>query len=258
MSGRLAGKVVLIAGGANGVRGKLMGFGGAFAWMAAREGAAVVVTDVDERSGALTAAQIAETGAAASFASLDVTSSAGWGRVVEETVSAHGRLDVLVGAAGIQALHDIEATSDEIWERAMAVHSTGVFLGLRAVVPAMRRTGGGSIVNVSSIAAMAGSPSNTAYHAAKGAVRSLSKAAAIQLAPDRIRVNSIHPGYADTPFTTGPFSAPGALESRLAKVPMGRLGTADEVASAILYLASDESAYVTGTELVVDGGLLAQ
>lgn len=257
MSGRLAGKVVLITGGANGVRGRLMGFGGAFAWMAAREGAAVVVTDVDEQAGALTASQIAGTGAAASFARLDVTSSAQWGRVVEDVLGAHGRLDVLVTAAGIQALCDIQETSDEIWERAMAVHSTGTFLGIRAAAPAMRRAGGGSIVNVSSIAAMVGSPSNTAYHAAKGAVRSLTKAAAVQLAPDRIRVNSIHPGYADTPFTTGPFSEPGALERRLANVPMGRLGTADEVACAILYLASDESAYVTGTELVVDGGLLA-
>ena len=258
MSERLGSKVVLITGGANGISGKLMGFGGAFAWMAARAGAVVVVTDVDESLGSQTAEQISATGAEAIFLHLDVTNSARWDEVVSETVSRFGGIDVLVSGAGIQVLHDIEHTTDEIWRSAMDVHAMGVFLGIRTVAPVMRDRGGGSMVNISSIAAMVGSQSNTAYHAAKGAIYSLTKSAAIQLAPDRIRVNSVLPGYADTPFTVGPFSAPGALEGRLARVPMGRLGTADEVASAILYLASDEASYVTGTELAVDGGLLAQ
>ncbi|MDD9994665.1 MAG: glucose 1-dehydrogenase [Dehalococcoidia bacterium] len=258
MTARLSGKVAMITGGANGVRGQLMGFGGAFAWIAAREGASVVVTDVDEESGSLTAAQISETGAPAMFVRLDVTSASGWHTAIDTAVGTYGRLDVLVNGAGVHALYDVESTPEDEWNRAMAVHATGTFLGIKLAAPVMRRGGGGSIINVSSIAAMTGSPSNTAYHAAKGAILSLTKAAAIQLAGAGIRVNSLHPGYADTPFTVAPFSEPGALERRLSKVPMGRLGTAEEIANAVLYLASDESSYVTGAELVVDGGFLAQ
>ncbi len=172
-------------------------------------------------------------------------------------VDAYGRLDVLVNNAGIHALYDVEHTSGEDWKRVLAVHARGAFLGAKFAAPVMRR-GGGSIANVSSISAMGGSPSNAAYHAAKGAIRSFTKSAAIQLAGDGIRVDSLHPGFADTPFTVEPFSEPGALERRLIQVPMGRLGTAQEEANAILYLASDESSYVTGAELVIDGGYLAQ
>lgn len=258
MTDRLSGKVVLITGGANGVRGQLMGFGGAFAWIAAREGASVVVTDVDDERGALTADQIREGGSSAMFAHLDVTSSDSWLAALDAATDAFGRLDVLVNGAGVHALYDVESTPEVEWDRAMAVHATGTFLGIKLSAPVMRRGGGGSIINVSSIAAFSGSHSNTAYHAAKGAIMSLTKAAAIQLAGAGIRVNSLHPGYADTPFTVSPFSQPGALESRLSRVPMGRLGTAEEIANAVLYLASDESSYVTGTSLVVDGGLLAQ
>lgn len=258
MTKRLEGKVALITGAANGVRGQLMGFGGAFAWTAAREGASVAVTDVDEKNGRLAASQISESVGPALFARLDVTSESEWEAAVAATVDAYGRLDVLVNSAGIHALYDVEHTSEKDWERVLTVHAKGSFLGTRVAVPVMRRGGGGSIINISSMAAMTGSPSNTAYHAAKGAIRSFTKSAAIQLASDGIRVNSLHPGYADTPFTASPFSEPGALEGRLAKVPMGRLGTADEIANVILYLASDESSYVTGAELVVDGGFLAQ
>ena len=258
MAGRLEGKAVLITGAAHGVDGELMGFGGAFARTAAREGASVVVTDVDEESGRLTAAQIVEGGAPAVFARLDVTSESDWKSAIAATLDAYGRLDVLVNSAGVHALYDVEHTSEGDWDRLMDVHAKGKFFGAKYAVPEMRRAGGGSIINVSSIAAMVGSPSNTAYHAANGAVRSFSRVAAIQLAADGIRVNSVHPGYADTPFTVGPFSQPGALESRLSRVPMGRLGTAQEIANVLLYLASDESSYVTGAELVVDGGVLAQ
>jgi NAD(P)-dependent dehydrogenase (short-subunit alcohol dehydrogenase family) len=258
MTGRLAGKVALITGAANGLEGQLMGFGGAFARTAAREGASVVIADIDEDNGRLTASQIEAGGTPALFARLDVTSEAEWQAAIGAAVDAFGRLDVLVNSAGIHALYDVEHTSEQDWDRVMAVHAKGAFLGTKYALPHMRAAGSGSIVNVSSISAMGGSPSNTAYHAAKGAIRSFTKSAAIQLAGDGIRVNSLHPGFADTPFTAGPFSAPGALESRLKQVPMGRLGTAQEIANAILYLASDDSSYVTGAELVIDGGYLAQ
>jgi NAD(P)-dependent dehydrogenase (short-subunit alcohol dehydrogenase family) len=258
MTGRLAGKVALITGGANGLDGQLMGFGGAFARTAAREGASVVITDIDEKNGRLTASQIEDSGSKALFARLDVTSEVEWQTAIGAAEDAYGRLDVLVNSAGILASFDLEHTSEQDWERVLAVHAKGAFLGTKFVTPVMRRTGGGSIVNISSIAAMVGSPSSTAYHAAKGAIRSFTKSAAIQLAGDGIRVNSLHPGFAETPFTVGPFAKPGVLERRLSGIPMGRLGTAQEVANAILYLASDESSYVTGAELVVDGGCLAQ
>ena len=169
-----------------------------------------------------------------------------------------GRLDVLVNNAGILAAFDVEHTSEEDWERVLAVHATGAFLGTKYVAPVMRQTGGGSIVNISSIAAMVGNPSSTAYATAKGAIRSFTKSAAIQLAGDGIRVNSLHPGFADTPFTVDSLGDPAVLKRRLSGIPMGRLATAQEVANAILFLASDESSYVTGAELVVDGGCLAQ
>ena len=258
MTGRLDGKVVLITGGANGLDGQLMGFGGAFARTAAREGASVVITDIDEKNGHLTASQIEDGGSKALFARLDVTSALEWQTAIAAAEDAYGRLDVLVNNAGILAAFDVEHTSEQDWDRVLAVHAKGAFLGTKFVTPVMRRTGGGSIVNISSIAAMVGSPSSTAYHAAKGAIRSFTKSAAIQLAGDGIRVNSLHPGFANTPFTVGPLAEPGVLERRLSGVPMGRLGTAQEVANAILYLASDESSYVTGAELVVDGGSLAQ
>ena len=258
MTGRLDGKVVFITGGANGLDGKLMGFGGAFARTAAREGASVVITDIDEENGRLTASQIENGGSKALFARLDVTSEVEWRVAIKAAEDAYGRLDVLVNGAGNLASFDVEHTSEDDWERVLAVHAKGTFLGTKFVTPVMRRTGGGSIVNISSIAAMVGSPASTAYHAAKGAIISFTRAAAIQLAGDGIRVNAVLPGFADTPFTVGPFSEPGVLERRLRGVPMGRLGTAQEVANAILYLASDESSYVTGSELVVDGGALAQ
>ena len=258
MTGRLAGKVALITGGANGLDGQLMGFGGAFARTATREGASVVITDIDEENGRLTASQIEDSGSNALFVRLDVTSELEWQAAIRAAEDAYGRLDVLVNGAGILASFDLEHTSEQDWERVLAVHAKGTYLGTKLVTPVMRRTGGGSIVNISSIAAMVGSPASTAYHAAKGAIRSFTKSAAIQLAGDGIRVNSLLPGFAETPFTVGPFAEPGVLERRLGGVPMGRLGTAQEVANAILYLASDESSYVTGAELVVDGGAVAQ
>ncbi len=255
---RLAGKVALISGAATGVRGELMGFGGAAAWLFVREGAKVVLGDINEPLGQKTAAQIRESGGEAIFVRLDVTSEEDWVRAVEATMAAFGRLDILVNNAGTAAPYTVEDTTPEIWDGQMDVHAKGVFLGTKHAIPAMRRSGGGSIINISSINGLIGSPTSTAYHAAKGAIRLFTKSAAIQYARDNIRVNSVHPGYAMTPLTRRPFSDPQQLAWRVAKVPMGRVATAEEIANGILYLASDESAYVTGAELVIDGGVTAQ
>jgi NAD(P)-dependent dehydrogenase (short-subunit alcohol dehydrogenase family) len=255
---RLENKVALITGAANGVEGELMGFGGAAARLFAREGASVVLTDINEESGRKTAAELGELGADVEFLRLDVTSEADWARAVDATVSRFSRLDILVNNAGTGAETDVENTTLEIWEGQMAVHAKGTFLGTRAAIPEMRKAGGGSIINVSSIYGIVGSGTATAYHAAKGAVRIFSKAAAVQYAKEGIRVNSVHPGYALTPLTAGIYDDPDTAAPVLVKVPMGRMAVADEIAYGILYLASDEASFVTGAELVIDGGMTAQ
>ena len=258
MANRLKNKVSFITGGANGNKGKLMGIAGAYAWLASDEGSAVVITDIDADSGKLTVDQINESGGKAIFIELDVTDENNWQESINFAVSQFGGIDVLINSAGIHTLKNTEETSSEEWDRMMAIHAKGTFLGTKYVVPEMRKRGGGSIVNISSMCAMFGSPTNTAYHAAKGAIRSFTKSAAIQYAQEGIRVNSVHPGYTETPFTIAPFSLPGALESRVSKIPLGRLASAEEIANSVLYLASDDSSYVTDAELVVDGGFLAQ
>ena len=255
---RLENKVALITGAATGVEGELMGFGGATARLFAREGASVVLTDIDEESGVRTAAQIGELGADVEFLRLDVTSEEGWANAIEFTVSRFSRLDILVNNAGTGAETDVENTTLEIWEGQMAVHARGAFLGTKAAIPEMRKAGGGSIINVSSIYGIVGSDTATAYHAAKGAVRIFSKAAAVQYAKERIRVNSVHPGYALTPLTAGIYDDPVTAAPVLARVPMERMAVANDIAYGILYLASDESSFVTGAELVIDGGMTAQ
>ncbi len=258
MTNRLKNKVSFITGGANGNKGELMGIAGAYAWLASIEGSAIVITDIDVDSGKLTADRINESGGRAVFVELDVTDETSWQKSIEFASDQFGGIDVLVNSAGIHTLKNTEETSSEEWDRMMAIHAKGTFLGTKYVVPEMRKRGGGSIVNISSMCAMFGSPTNTAYHAAKGAIRSFTKSAAIQYAHEGIRVNSIHPGYTETPFTIAPFSLPGALESRVSKIPLGRLASAEEIANPVLYLACEDSSYVTGAELVVDGGFLAQ
>jgi NAD(P)-dependent dehydrogenase (short-subunit alcohol dehydrogenase family) len=255
---RLEGKVALITGAATGVEGELMGFGGATARIFAREGAAVVVTDINEELGRKTAAQIGETGASALFLRLDATSEDDWAAAMEATVSRFSRLDILVNNAGTGVRTTVEDTTLEMWEGQMAVHAKGAFLGTRAAIPEMRRVGGGSIVNVSSIYGIVGSPGSTPYHAAKGASRIFTKAAAVQYANEGIRVNSVHPGFVLTPLTQQAFADPDMIGPRVGMVPMGRLGLVEEIASGILYLASDEASFVTGAELVIDGGMTAQ
>ena len=255
---RLAGKVALITGAATGVEGELMGFGGTSARLFAKEGARVVLGDVDEVSGEKTASQIREGGGDAVFLRLDVTDEQDWIDAVQTTVSRFGKLDILVNNAGAAARAGLEDTSEELWEAQMDVNAKSVWLGTKHAIPEMRKVGGGSIVNISSIYGIIGSPASAAYHAAKGATRLLTKAAAIQYANENIRVNSVHPGYCTTPMMTREGVPDPELASRLlAKVPMGRFGVAENIAYGILYLASDESSYVAGAELVIDGGVTA-
>ena len=255
---KLDGKVALITGAANGVEGELMGFGGATARLFAREGAKLILTDINDEPGILTAAQIGEHGAEAEYLHLDVTRENEWAHALEFTISKFGQLDILVNSAGTGAETDVESTTLEIWETQMAVHARGTFLGTKAAIPEMRKMGGGSIINVSSIYGLVGSDTATSYHAAKGAVRLFTKAAAVQYAKEGIRVNSVHPGYAITPLTTGVYDNAVTAAPVLERVPMGRMAVADDIAYGILYLASDEASFVTGTELIIDGGMTAR
>ena len=261
--GRLAGKVALITGAATGVEGQLMGIGGACARLFARQGASVVVADRDVERGQTTAAEIeaeADSGPAI-FLPLDVGIEDQWERAIAETVSAFGGLSVLIHCAGTATLGRVVDTTEREWEEMMAVHAKGVFLGTKHAVPVMREGGGGSIVIVSSMDALVASPVGGAYTAAKGASRSFARFAAIQHAADGIRVNSVHPGYTDTPLARGAIAeitADGTEDPRLARIPLGRIAAAEEIARAILFLASDEASYVTGAEVVIDGGVTAQ
>ena len=255
---RLEGKVALITGAASGVENSLMGFGGASARLFVREGAKVVLTDVQEEMGDKTAAQIREYGGDAVFLRLDVTDESDWKNAIQYTVSNYGKLDVLVNNAGTSARCNVEDTTVEVWDGQMDVHAKGTFLGTKHAIPEMRKVGGGSIINISSIYGLIGSPTSTAYHAAKAAIRLFTKSAAIQHAKENIRVNSVHPGYALTPLTESDMERPGRREWVLERIPMGRHGVAEEIAYGILYLASDESSFVTGSELVIDGGTTAQ
>ena len=249
MADRLKGKVVLISGGARGqgaVEGRLF----------TQEGARVVLADVLETEGAQTAQAIRAQGGEATFVKLDVTRAEDWQKAVDTAVSEYGKLDVLINNAGILQMEGLEDISLEVWERVMAVNSTGVWLGMKAAIPAMRKAGGGSIVNISSISGLVGTGMQTAYQASKGAVRIMTKTAAVQYAPEGIRVNSVHPGPVDTPMVSGLDKE--LWQMFLNSVPLQRAGTAEDIALGVLYLASDESSYVTGTELVIDGGFTAR
>jgi NAD(P)-dependent dehydrogenase (short-subunit alcohol dehydrogenase family) len=249
---RLAGKVALISGGARGQ-------GAAETRLFVREGAAVVFGDVLDDDGKKVEAEIRATGGQATYVHLDVTREADWRAAVATAVQTYGRLSVLVNNAGILFRARIEDTSEADWDRIMAVNVKGVFLGTKAALPAMRQAGGGSIINISSTAGLVGSPGGTAaYTATKGAVRLFTKSTAIQHAREGIRCNSVHPGPIATDMIKDVLEDQKAWEGRLRRLPMGRAGTADEVAYGVLYLASDESSYVTGSELVIDGGTTAE
>lgn len=255
---RLENRVALITGAAHGIKGELMGFGGASAWLFAEEGAKVMLTDIDVESGERTAAQMREAGHDVMFRRLDVTDEGEWQKAIEATVSAYGGLNILVNNAGTGGRPTVEETSEEVWQGQMDVHGKGVFLGTKHAIPHMRAVGGGSIINISSIYGIVGSIGSTAYHAGKGASRIFTKSAAIQLAKDGIRVNSVHPGFMMTPMTRPGVEEEGRLNFMLDRIPMGRMGDAMEIAQGILFLASDDSSYMTGSELVIDGGMTAQ
>ncbi len=256
---RLEGKVALITGAAAGIEGELMGFGGAAARLFCREGAKVALTDINEGLGEKTAADIRAHGGDAIFVRLDVTREEDWKNAVKTTVSTYGRLNVVVNNAGIGGGGSVEEMTVESWDRMMDIHAKGAFLGTKHTVAELRKAGGGSIINVSSIDGITGSLYNDAsYHAAKGAIRTFTKAAAIQYAKDGIRVNSVHPGYAVTPLISQDPDDPKYKEWVNSMIPMGRWAQPDEIAYGMLYLASDESSYVTGSELVIDGGWTAQ
>ncbi len=247
---RLEGKVALISGGARGM-------GAEEALLFAREGAKVVIGDVLEGEGRDVAASIP--GGGAIFVRLDVTKEADWRRAVSLAVEVYKRLDILVNNAGVSAVGGIEDTTVEEWDRVMEVNAKGVFLGTREAIPAMQRAGGGSIINISSqLGIVAMSESSPQYIASKGAVRLLTKSTAIQYAADGIRCNSVHPGPIVTPMTEGRRSDPAVQALMESRIPLGRYGEAIDVAYGVLYLASDESSFVTGSELVIDGGWVAQ
>jgi NAD(P)-dependent dehydrogenase (short-subunit alcohol dehydrogenase family) len=249
---RLAGKVALISGGARGQ-------GAAEAQLFTQEGAKVVFGDILDAEGTQVEAAIRAQGGEATYVHLNVTREEDWQQAVQLAEARYGRLDILVNNAAIVIQGTIEATSEDDWDRIMAVNMKGVFLGTKCAIPAMRRAGGGSIINISSGAGIAPAPgTSAAYAATKGGVRLFTKATAVQHAKDAIRCNSVHPGPIDTPMVRGPQTDPARLETLIGRVPLGRIGTVEDIAYGVLYLASDESSYVTGSELVIDGGRTAQ
>ena len=250
--GRLDGKVVLISGGARGQ-------GATEAKMIASEGAKVVFGDILDDEGKMVEAEISEVGHEATYVHLDVTKEADWKAAVDTAVDRYGKLDILVNNAGILIRKSIEETTEEEWDRIMAINAKGVFLGTKQAIPAMRLAGGGSIVNISSTAGLVGSlDGSPSYTATKGAVRLFTKATAIQYAKENIRCNSVHPGPIDTVMINDTLIDPVRRERRMQRLPLKRIGTTEDIAYGVLYLASDESSFVTGAELVIDGGTTAE
>ena len=250
---RLEGKVAIISGGARGQ-------GAAEARLFAQEGAKVVIGDVLDAEGARVAAEIAEAGGDAIFVHLDVTNEEDWQNAVSTTVSRFGKLNILVNNAGIWRMGTVEETTSEVWDQVLDINAKGVFLGTKYSIPEMRRAGVGSIINISSTAGLVGGPRSAAYNASKGAVRLLTKGTAVQYGRDGIRCNSIHPGPIDTDMLRGIWQDDTSRDPQQSvdRTAVGRIGTADDVAYGALYLASDESTFVTGSELVIDGGVTAQ
>lgn len=261
---RLQGKVAIVTGGASGI-------GAETARLFAAHGAAVVLCDVQDDLGHGIVQEITDDGGTAAYRNLDVTSEEAWIALVADTEKKYGRVTTLGNIAGISgrpAGMTVQASgvttgvmiaeqSLENWNQIMAVNSTGVFLGTKSVIPAMQRAGGGSIINISSICGIVGSFANGAYHASKGAVRIFSKSAAIQYAADQIRVNSIHPGFVDTPMARPGLLGNESGKARMDATPLRRFGKPIDIANGCLYLASDDAAWVTGSELVIDGGMTA-
>jgi len=253
--GKLTGKVALVTGA-----GGAGGFGAETARVFSKEGAAVIVSDINDEAGKQVEQEIIASGGLAKYCHLDVAQESDWINVVQQAVSHFGKLDILVNNAGIVPRNvSIEERTVEEWDAVMAVNARGVFLGTKTAIPEMRKAGGGSIVNLSSIAGIGQSSiMEAAYAASKGAVRIFTKVTAGKHAKDGIRCNSVHPGPIDTGMLASALPDPEALARRLSRIPMGRKGRISEIVAGVLYLASDDASYTTGTELVIDGGALTQ
>lgn len=249
MSNRLVGKIAIITGGARGI-------GEAHARLFAAEGAKVVVTDILTDAGKDTVAAIKADGGDAIFVQHDVTQEADWARVVDATLTQYGRLTTLVNNAGFANLKGVEEETLEGFNQIVAVCQTGVWLGMKAAMPALKRSGNGAIVNISSLYGIIGTPSMISYHGAKGAVRLMTKSAALEYAKQGVRVNSVHPGIIETPLAMT--LAPEYLDAITATTPMGRRGKPIDIATMSMFLCSDEANFITGSEFVVDGGWGAQ
>jgi NAD(P)-dependent dehydrogenase (short-subunit alcohol dehydrogenase family) len=252
VKGRLSGRVALVTGATGGI-------GDAIVRRFAAEDATVVVTDVDPGRCQEVAEELSKAGGRAVGLGLDVTDERAWERVADEVGTRLGGLSVLVNNAGIARMTDVETETLETWEAVLAVTQRGVWLGMKHAGPVIERSGGGSIVNVSSIfGTVGGFGGQFSYHAAKGAVRLMTKNAALHWATRGVRVNSVHPGFIETPLSRKLWRGTPRLEAMIGNTPMGRLGRTGEVADAVLFLASDESSFVTGSELYVDGGYTAR
>ncbi|MBS0271925.1 MAG: glucose 1-dehydrogenase [Proteobacteria bacterium] len=249
--GKLAGKVALITGAAKG-----MGYTEALLF--AQEGASVIATDRDTAAGEKVVQEIHQQGGKAFFLEHNVSEEEGWKNVIEKTLQAYGKIDILVNNGGILLQKSLENTTSQEWDQVFDVNAKGVFLGCKHIAPAMRKSGGGSIINISSIYGLIGGPNAAALAASKGAVRLLTKAAAVDYAKDNIRVNSVHPGLIETPLTSEIMKDPTQKDWFISKTLLKRAGQPIEVAKAVLFLASDDASYITGSELVVDGGITAQ
>jgi len=246
--GRVAGKVAIVTGAARGM-------GAAHARALAREGATVAIADIAPEPGELLAAELRAAGARASYHDHDVTDAAAWTALVDSINQTHGPIDVLVNNAGVQVRSTGIEADDEEWEKVTAVNQRGVFLGMRAVIPGMAQRRAGSIVNVASVAALVGLPGSIPYQASKAAVLGLTRGAAVSYGPDNVRVNAICPGLVVTTMTAS--ASPAAVDALKAQIPLRRDGRPDEVSAAVVFLASDESSYITAAVLPIDGGFVA-
>ena len=250
---RLENKVAIITGGGTGI-------GKETALLFAKEGAKVVITDINQESGSQAVKDIQTNGGEALFVQHDVSKEEGWEKVVEETIKTFGKVDVLFNNAGIYIIKPVAEIELEEWNRLMAINVTGVFLGMKHIMPLMAKQKKGSVINASSIAGLIGSPGHVLYGASKGAVRIMTKDAAMEYASAGVRVNSIHPGYIDTGMADYASEITGNTKDELGKslFPLGHLGSVKDVANTVLFLASDESSYTTGSEFVIDGGATAR
>ncbi|MCM3239193.1 glucose 1-dehydrogenase [Heyndrickxia oleronia] len=250
---RLENKVAIITGGGTGI-------GRETALLFAKEGAKVVVTDINEESGSQTVKDLQANGNEALFIHHDVSNEDDWKKVAKETIDQFGKVDILFNNAGIYKIKPLAEIALDEWNRLMSINVTGVFLGMKHIMPLMAKQKKGSVINASSIAGLMGSPGHVLYGASKGAVRIMTKDAAMEYAHVGVRVNSIHPGYIDTGMADYASEVTGSSKDELGKnlFPLGHLGSVKDVANTVLFLASDESAFSTGAEFVIDGGATAK